>query len=125
MAILRDGITLGGLFLPFRRTPRVYRGFIWLTDDPRFNGQHWASNLTGRCGDRTEVRFTIDVPESKELAPWNEIARSRFGLQPLDLIMFNLAGNSDGSHWYLYYGMIPRSWIKETAYKEKNSHGKP
>lgn len=117
---------MGGIYLPFGRLTHVYRGFIWLTDDPRFNAQHWASNLTGRCGDRTEVRFTIEIPEGKEPAPWNEIARSQFGLKPLDLVMFNLAGNSDGTHWHLYHGAIPRSWIKATTYKEKEqAHGKP
>lgn len=117
--IVREGIAVGGVYLPYEDGSRVFRGFLWLTDDPRFTAQHWATNLTGKCGDRTEVRFTIEIPEGSSVIPWNTAARMIFHMSPMDLMLFNLAGHSDGSHWYLYRGVIPVSWIKEKAEKSK------
>ncbi len=123
--IAQEGITHGGVYLPYSAGSRVFRGFLWLTDDPRFEAQHWATNLSGKCGDRTQVRLTIELPEGTKIKPWNTIARTLFLLSPTDLCAFNLAGHSDGSHWYLYRGVIPASWIIEKTERTKEYvHGK-
>lgn len=106
--IRREGITKGGVPLP---DGRIMWGYIWLTDDPRWSAQHWATNHTGACGDRLEVRFTIEVPRVTVM-PWNDVAR-KFGYMRDDLTRFNLAGGSDGSHWYICPYGIPVKTITE------------
>jgi hypothetical protein len=108
--IKRSGITKGGVYIP---PHAVQWGYIWLTDDPRFNAQNWATNHSGACGDRTEVRFTLDIPDNLVM-PWNIAARKIFGMCKADLLEFNLAGGSDGSHWYLLRGCVPTCAIKAT-----------
>jgi hypothetical protein len=106
--IKREGITKGGVYIP---PHSVKWGYIWLTDDPRFNAQHWATNHSGAYGDRTEVRFTIEL-DGAFVMPWNIAARKIFGMCKRDLIEFNLAGGSDGAHWYLCPFAIPVAMIK-------------
>lgn len=115
--IEKEGITLGGVFLPSmvfgggRRLGSVCKGFIWLTDDPRFNAQNWATNHTGLVGDRTEVRFKVDIPFN--VMTWAEAAKKTFKLMRADIAEFNMAGGSDGSHWYLLQGTVLPQWIIE------------
>lgn len=109
--IEQEGITLGGLYIPYQDQDIVYKGFIWLTDDPRFNAQHWATNYTGLVGDRVGGRFTVNLPDAA--FPWNYAALHIFQLSRDYLTAFNLAGGSDGEHWYLWHGKIPREWIVE------------
>lgn len=95
-SINREGITKGGVMLP---NGRILWGYIWLTDDSRFTAQHWATNHSGKCGDRLEVRFTLSIPRVT-IVPWNDAAKG-FMYSRTQLLEFNLAGGSDGSHWYL------------------------
>jgi hypothetical protein len=107
--IEREGITKGLIF----DGNYCRRGFIWLTEDHRFTAQHWATNNSGWCGDRTEVRFTVEVPETPALMRWNCAAREVFNLSRAELMQFNMAGGSDGSPWFVYKGVIPRAWINQ------------
>ncbi len=106
----KEGLTIGGVYLPTRPVDRVYPGFIWLTDDPRFEAQNWATNHTGMVGNRTEVRYTVDVVD---VIPWNEAAKKVFHLPRAFLLQYNLMGGSDGTHWYLHKGKISVSQIIE------------
>lgn len=110
--IKSEGITKGGVMLP---NGRVVWGYIWLTDDPRFSAQHWATNHSGACGDRLEVRFTLSVP-IHSVVRWNEAAK-QFQYSKSALIEFNLAGGSDGSHWYLSPYKIPVETITAIDYR--------
>jgi hypothetical protein len=96
-AIKQEGITLGGVYVP---PFRIYQGYYWLTDDPRFEAQHWATDFTGQCGNRIAVRFTVSVSR-RNVLKWNDAARKKFGFSGGDLMAFNLAGGSDGERWYL------------------------
>ena len=110
LRIDKEGLTIGGVYLPVRTVGRVYPGFIWLTDDPRFEAQNWATNHTGVVGDRAEVRYTVEVVGA---IPWNEAAKKIFHLPRTFLLQYNLMGGSDGTRWYLYKGKIPISQIIE------------
>lgn len=111
----KEGLTSGGVYLPARPIDRIYSGFIWLTDDPRFEAQNWASNHTGMVGDRTQIRYTIEIDDA---VPWNEAAKKIFNLPRTFLLQYNLMGGSDGTHWYLYKGKIPVSQIIEKIVRE-------
>jgi hypothetical protein len=106
----KEGLIIGGVYIPARPIDRVYPGFIWLTDDPIFKAQNWATNHTGLVGNRTEVRYTVEVTDA---IPWNEAAQKIFNLSRTFLLQYNLMGGSDGTHWYLYKGGIPVSQIIE------------
>jgi len=112
-AIKRQGITKGGIYLG----GRVFKGYIWLTDDPRFDAQNWATNHSGLCGDRTEVRFTLDLDTA---IPWEHLARGALNMSKADLLAFNLAGGSDGSHWFIARAPIGLDKIKEAICKPQH-----
>ena len=109
-AIEREGITKGAVYIP----PAVFKGIIWLTDDPRFTAQNWATNYSGGCGDRTEVRFTLDIPNAVK---WNGFALEVLKMRQQDIDRFNMAGGSDGEHWYLTHAPIDRRRIIAKVYK--------
>ena len=110
-AIEREGITGGAIYFP----PHMLRGIGWLTDDPRFEAQNWATNESGFCGDRTEVRFTLDVVNAIR---WNAYASRILLADPRDIRAFNLAGGSDGEHWYIARLPIERERIISVDYRK-------
>lgn len=90
-----EGITKGAIFIP----PLLYiKNAIWLTDDPRFNAQNWATNNSGLCGDRTEIRFMLEIIGAVR---WNDFAKKNIRMTKTMLDDFNLAGASDGAHWFI------------------------
>jgi hypothetical protein len=105
-AIKREGITKGAIYIP----GHILRGYIWLTDDPRFEAQNWATNHSGQCGDRTEARFTLELDDA---IPWAAFARGALNMSRTGLLEFNLAGGSDGSHWFIAKAPLGRDKIKE------------
>jgi hypothetical protein len=109
-AIEREGITKGAVYIP----PAMFEGIIWLTDDPRFTAQNWATNYSGQCGDRTEVRFTLDIGNAVR---WNDFALEVLKFRPRKLFDFNLAGGSGGEHWYIARAPIDRRRIIAKVYK--------
>ena len=117
--IRKEGIRAGTVYTP---DGNFYRGWTWLTADFRFDAQHWATNRSGMCGDRTEIRIAIQIPQHAIglLVPWSKVYRL-FGISKTDFIGFNLAGCSDGESWFLYRGDIPQEWIVEVVQRESSA----
>ena len=116
--IKRTGISQGVVF----NGRRLFKGFIWLTSDSRFEAQNWATNYSGLCGDRTAIRLTVRVPKSR-LYHWNREAHF-FGFSEHELYQFNTAGYSDGEAWYLIKAPIPKESIIEIKYRNDNGKEK-
>ncbi len=113
--IRREGLTLGCLVWPVDSGFSINRGFQWLTDDPAWQQQGWATTRL-ISNDRTAVRFTVKIPTGdRHLIPWHALAR-QLRFPPEQVRLFDDAGGGGGDHWWCYVGAIPRTWLRhETA----------
>ncbi len=110
--IKRDGLTLG--MFPLLDDYGRLNGFLkpcqWLTDNRRPEQQSWATNRSLDY-DRTEVRLTISIPKYHRM----KLARA------IEYVNSHHVAGSKGivtdwpghEHWYMYFGNIPRGWIRE------------
>lgn len=114
-AVAKRGLTLGSIPIgDDRRGYRLIYGYQWLTDDPEWHGQGWATSKI-LTEDRTEFRFAVKVPEAhtRFLWRWPDVARHVFRFAEDDLAKFNRAGGSpDGMHWWVFVGNVPRGWLR-------------
>jgi hypothetical protein len=120
IAIEQEGITLGRIFDAYARPPRILDGVQWLTLDNRFTAQHWATNVSKQCGDRTAVRLEVDIPFDMAdtlLLPWNTVARKVLNWNKRQLQEFNLAGGSTGEQWLIFFGHISPKWLVQRVDK--------
>lgn len=86
-------------------------GWQWLTDDATWR-QSWATQISIRC-DRTEVRLVVEIPllELHRLKRWDAVA-AEFGYPPdLARQFAQIGGGTDSSHWFVFRGPIPISWL--------------
>jgi len=104
-----EGIILGKVPSYSARTGSVvlHRGFQWLTHEPRFDRQTWATRVFA-AHDRAAVRFEVDIPTRKHarLQRWVDVADEMAGDLARDLAS---VGGADA--WWLYQGVIPRTWL--------------
>lgn len=88
--------------------------YQWLTDDPSFDRQSWATRNVISI-DRTEARLTIRIPKTSR----DKLARAHDLLPTFPEGTKKIILDWPGSeHWYLFAGRIPRGWIREVVYKE-------
>lgn len=85
----------------------------WLTKNGDFTKQSWATKNYIPY-DRTEVRLLVEIP----FVSYEKLYRA-YDIIPFlpeegRCIITDWEGSED---WYLYFGEIPSSWIKEIKYK--------
>lgn len=86
--------------------PCMRTGWQWVTLDGRHDRQSWATQYTIRI-DRTEYRWTVDIPEKEEDSLYN-----RHRLNELLPGSGKLFDGWDGSeNWLVYRGSIPKKWL--------------
>ena len=106
-SIRAEGLTKGVIAWPLEHGGyRLIRPVQWLTDEPDPEAQGWATDTLGVCGDRVEVRLSLDMPQSRFLQRWREFARVYLRLSVHDLIHFAEAGGGGDEHWWVYLGEI-------------------
>jgi hypothetical protein len=113
--ILKQGITLGVLPI-FNEQLKQYEFLTpcqWLTKDSDFNNQSWAtSHILGY--DRTAFRITVVIPKHHRSKLWS--AYDYLPKLPGEnkRLIKDWTGSKD---WYLFFGKIPRGWIREVKSK--------
>ena len=81
-------------------------GWQWLTLDADHDGQSWATRHLIRY-DRTEYRFTVDVPE-KETAQLFDMDKLNAAIPGTDALFLGWPGSEN---WRVYHGNIPKYWL--------------
>lgn len=104
--ILRNGLIKGRVPSHFdaHGVPRFFRGFQWLTSDPEFQSQSWATLPFSL----THKRLAIDIPQfalNRVIKCEDFFARSRGDSAEF---ISSFPGNK---HWRLFKGRIPPQWI--------------
>jgi len=112
--IIHDGLNRGAIIFPQRP---IIQPVIWLTQDSRFNAQHWATNNLGVCGDRTEIRLAVELPNDNKLFRWNLYAKHNLNINSESLRFFNEGGGSDGEAWWIYLGILSKKCVIEMIAK--------
>lgn len=115
--VRREGITLGAVPM-FDGNLRLVPGHQWLTVDPRFDQQHWATRNVVKY-DRAAHRITVKIPRSAGglLTPWAIFAEFlvKHGAERQFIQELNSVGGSE--HWYIYSGGIRPGWLREVVSK--------
>jgi hypothetical protein len=108
-AVKREGLTLG--VLPLRDGKRVFiaKNCQWLTRNPDFGAQHWATFRRTLPYDRTAYRINVVIPKAHRiyLKPWPELCLP-------DNYLNETLGWQD---WYVFVGRIPAGWFREIVKK--------
>ncbi len=114
--IMKQGLTDGVLpnFLPSGQVI-FHKPIQWLTSDPGFENQSWATKELIDY-DRTAVRLTVKIPKSSRKQLWG--AHEMLPSLPAGSrqLITDWPGSED---WYLFFGKIPRGWIREVVEKRK------
>ncbi len=122
--IEREGLSKGGV--PTALVPdgqggtkvRMMKGVQWLTIDPEFDTQTWATLSTGIVGSmirKNDWRITIDIPNLAlfRLYTWQEFA-ARHRLPYADACNNHpMLGKRQTQFWRVYGGHIPTGWFVE------------
>jgi|OM-RGC.v1.025547082 hypothetical protein len=79
---------------------------VWLLDVPETQGH--SHGLTGGIADKTEVRFSVEVP-SKNVFHWLTWADSN-GIDPQwrDVMVESGGGWEAADHWFCVFRKVPR-----------------
>ncbi len=85
----------------------ILTGWQWLTLDGERKNQSWNTHYLMRA-DRTEYRFTVEIPEKEESSLYDR--KALWAVNPLIDKCF--AGWPGSDNWRVYRGNIPRKWIK-------------
>lgn len=107
-AILREGLTMGGVTELTASGVILHDGWTWLTleRDPR--KQSWAKNQTILPYSRTAWRLTIEIPDSELKRLYNR--EKLTALYPATQLLFR--GFEGCEEWRAFKGPIPAQWIK-------------
>lgn len=86
----------------------------WLTSDPSWDRQSWATSQLIRY-DRTECRLKIVIPKSHRA----ELVKAQEYLPHIGSYTANqLLATWEGSeNWFIYLGNIPQGWIRSIDFK--------
>lgn len=115
-AILKQGITEGKLpNLLSNGQVMLHDNVQWLTSDKEFGNQSWATKELINY-DRTAARFTVKIPKTSRKMLWN--AREILPHLPQGSRQL-ITGWTGSEDWYLFFGKIPRGWIREVIEKWK------
>lgn len=105
------GMVVGEILEKFRGRPSEWMpfyltGYQWLTLDGDHDAQSWATRHVIRL-DRTEYRFTVDMPESEagQLFDKDKLNSAFPGTDALFL------GWPGSENWRVYHGNIPKYWL--------------
>lgn len=110
---LRDGIALGVTPIRVKGNVEFLHAHQWLSSDKSFR-QSWCKYSTLPY-DRTAYRLRIKIPERwhhniLDYKRWRALLRGR--------MMPNFAKCRSAKNWFVYQGIIPRSWIVAVDKKE-------
>lgn len=117
--IFREGITKGKTPIIFKDHKALVLGHQWLTKKRTFT-QEWCQNDTLPY-DRSEVRLDIKIPEAFQ---HNLMDYKKFefwlGENKFPYFYEDDEGNfcEDCVDWMVYFGNIPKQWIKKTVFKK-------
>ncbi len=116
--IRRDGLTKGLLLESFTLLS-MKQGFQWLTSNPSWD-QGWAEG-TGRLPyRRDEVRFTVDVPEGREV---DLVGQNGWKAMMTPATAEQLTSFGDPENWYVFRGYVPAEWIVEVEARPRQRTG--
>lgn len=110
-SIQRNGLTMGQLPILDKdgNLVSVISPCQWLTSDGDWDKQSWATkNLINY--DRTAYRLLFSIPKAHR----KQLFKAHDFLPNLPTPTQRLITDWEGSeHWYLFFGKIPRGWIRE------------
>jgi hypothetical protein len=109
-AVKKEGLSLGVLPVKIRGSEFLIENIQWLTRNPDFTAQCWATFQCTLPYDRTAYRITVIIPkfhQKNKLISWGaESSPNNF--------LNKIPGWQD---WYIFKGRIPPSWFRKIEKK--------
>ena len=95
--------------------PYFYPGWQWITLCGERESQSWATQHLIRY-DRTEYRWTIDIPESEQSQIY-DMDRLNAIIPGTEALFIGWPGSEN---WRVYRGSIPIWWLKKLDHWDRN-----
>lgn len=110
--IKTDGLTKGAIpivdTIHGKKTWGLIAGWQWLTLDGDHDRQSWATQEIFK-DDRTEYRFTIEIPEKETDSLYDRDSLLELLPQVDRRLFIGWEGSED---WRIFWGTVPKYWIK-------------